>query len=258
MTESPTPMLRSSKDWPEWKDHIHKTATLLDIWDHCDPATEKEDLPALKEPERPSMPYDVVDLDEKEFEEFATQVSSYRKELAAYDEKRFALDTLEDLIHYSISDACQQDVFGSPARMPSEPWEQLRALSDVFDRPSREKIRELQYEWLRLRDVAEKPQFQDYMRRWDKLFKHCASFRMVKSSSKESRDSILLDALRRPASGSGDENREGLGDQPWIVMPKFSDSETETDQEEKAESYWDFLSNAEIDDKPQSQSPCEW
>lgn len=254
MTKSPVIMLRSSEDWTEWLDHIQKAATLFGVREYCDPALEQEDLPDLKEPRPPSkIFYSPEDLDEKGIEALKAQVIKYRKDLAEFDEKLDALDKIEELIQASVSDACWAKITGKGHEPFVETWNTLRTLSDVFGRPSKKKMMELEDQWDRLRDLAEKPLVQEYIRGWDSLFKQCVDLRIVQSSSKRIRDTILLNAMMELTSGS--EIREHLAFQPWIEMPDSGwpqgddgdDDQTEKDDGWKDDGYWDYLSSADAD-----------
>lgn len=253
-TECPVIVLRSSKDWPEWRDHIQRTATLLGVWEYCDPTTEKEDLPVLEEPKKPKiLKRDPVDLNEKELKNFAAQASKYRDEQCEFTRKLQGLKDIEELIRVTTQDAA---CWGDNSYYYGDSWKQLRTLSDTFGRPTKEKIEELENEWLKVRLLAQEPVVQQYIRGWENLFKKCVDSRIVKSPSKMSQDKIRLNAMMEPASNSW------LADQPWIEMPDCAgstDDEVDNNDEPKSDDgYWDFLSTTDggtADDRTRSRSP---
>lgn len=261
MTKSPVLLLRSSEDWVEWRDHIQNAATLLGIWEYCDPATEKEDLPVLKEPKRPAIAdADPLKLDDIELEDLKTRVSKYRKERAEYNEKRSALETIEDMIRISVGDDYWHRYSDNAYYSFDGPWKKLRGLSEDFGRPTEKKIMELEDQWHRIQVLADEPVVQEYVRVWESLFKKCVDSRILKSFSKSNRDKILLKAVMEPASGMPAPG--SLAIQPWIEMPYGGwwvddDADNKTEEED---GYWDFLSNTDADtnttdDKGRSGSP---
>lgn len=273
-TESPVINLRSSKDWPDWLGHIKKTATLLGVWEYCDPTTEKEDLPVLKSPKRPHiLDEDPIELlNKKDLKSLASLASKYRKERAEFNEKRCALQNIEELIRSTAGDAgLNADSYWSPA---GGPWQQLRCLWDVHGRPTEQRIEELEDEWFRIQSLANNPLVQDYVHSWEKLIKACAESRILKSSSKSSRGQILLDAVMGRAWASGTPPVWTLERLPWIDIPARAgsvddendeggeddknDEKDEIDEPKSNDEHWDFLSTTEedtTDDRRRSRSP---
>lgn len=187
VAESPVMILRSSKDWPEWRNHIQKAATLAGAWEYCDPATEEEDLPVLSKPKRPAIASeDPLNLDETEFKELAAQVSKYQKEHAEYMTKYYDLETINNLIEASIEGECWEGDNERFFTSTQNPWRRLRRLSELFGRLTPTKIDELKSQWLRLRTLADEPVVKGYIRGWESLLKEFANFRIVRSSWKSS------------------------------------------------------------------------
>lgn len=259
-------ILRSSKDWPEWRDHIQRAATVARVWEYCDPATEEEDLPVLSKPMRPAISNeDPLDLDEADFKELAAEVSKYQKEHAEYTRKYYDLETINNLIGMSIEGECWNGDNERFFTSTQSPWRKLRCLQELFGRPTLTKIDELDSQWLRLRILADDPAVKQYIHGWESLWKECVNFRIVKPSWKNSRDKILLDSL------TGELVSGALQAQPWIEIPSDSkpaddeskrgvddkeDNEKENDrQAEASNGQWDILSSTDADTNIADERP---
>jgi hypothetical protein len=106
-TPSP-PFLWSADDWRLWKNHIEQVAKKSEIWEYCNPETERADLPCLKEPKEPTirsvqfLADSLVDLSLSDFTNLHSLASKYKAELATYQKKKHALEDLSNLIMESI------------------------------------------------------------------------------------------------------------------------------------------------------------
>ncbi|KAF7718329.1 Uncharacterized protein PECH_001079 [Penicillium ucsense] len=198
-----SPFLQSSDDWRRWLSHIKSTARSSGIWEYCDPTTERPDLPCLEEPKEPtirsvkSLAESLADLDLSDFTSLHSLAAKYKAELATYREKRRALDDLSNTIMKSISSEYRpllQDV-------QDQPYEQLKILSGIFDRPPLRTLEKLQEEWETIQNVGKSYAVQEYVRRWQNLYQQCVDWNLVLPQGRENaflRERALYEYLISP------------------------------------------------------------
>lgn len=217
------------------------------IWERVDPATPECDLPKLlynslrTEPPWVRETKNLANLNDDEYNEEMAKASAYGRDLLALQRKQDALNRLWDCLHSSVHLECENDVIDKYALSrplcfdlweESTIWKQIRALSEAFDRPTPEQVRELEEEWLQIQYLIYNPTLRYYLNCLDDLLKRCTKFHMVKRSSDS--DPPLLQTLR--------ESPGTLRDQPWFVMPELLGSEAKDSNdvasEQGSESNW--------------------
>lgn len=218
--------LWSADDWRSWKSHIEEVAKQSDIWQYCNPATERADLPCLKEPEEPtirsvrSLAESLVDLDLSDFTNLHSLASKYKAELATYQQKKQALEDLSNEILETISSEYRslvQDVHG-------QPYEQLKILSGIFDHPPRATLKKLQSDWSALQNIGALPDVQNYIQLWQSLYQRCVDWNLVLPQGRENsflRERAFFESLVPPDEQT-EAYRKILTFQPWFDSTLFS------------------------------------
>lgn len=220
------PTLRSIKDWPKWKNWVEQFARRNGIWEHVDPAALESDLARLKFPTQPwrmshSRDGYLVNLNDEEVNEMMAKASAHGKEMFMWERKQDALRKLQYCINSSISAECYNELQEMGIEIVNWNWQQdtwqcLRALSQAYDRPTPEQLRELETEWLQIQALIDQPMLRYYLTRLDGMLKKCARFHLVKLDEDMSHDPILMKILKE---GPG-----ALRDQPWFTLRQSKDS----------------------------------
>lgn len=218
--------LWSADDWRSRKNHIEQVAKRSEIWEYCNPETERADLPTLKEPEEPtirsvrSFAESVVDLDLSDFTNLHSLASKYKADLAPYQEKRHALEDLSNTIAETISTEYRrllQDVHG-------QPYEQFKILSGIFDHSPRATLKKLQSDWSALQDLGTSSDVQNYVRQWQSLYQQCVDWNLVLPQGRE--NSFLTETAFFESLIPPDKQTEAyqriLTFQPWFDSTLFS------------------------------------
>lgn len=245
----PVPQLRSREDWPAWKEYIERTAKICGVWEFCDPAnTEDEYLEQkakLSEPTFRTVRQDawsIADLEDADFQKLRKLVKEYRENREGLDEKRKAIDTIQQLIYASVSGPYTRYIFGAT------PYYQLAALSKTFSGPSPDDINAVSSEWLALQQLAESTDIQHYLSRWKALFEKCLGLKMATGARDRALGTSLLDSQDAATMW------KPLQFQSWFVNPGLSEFDKETTDS------WGIApkANTEGDDKSQTEEDGEF
>lgn len=268
--------LEGVTNWSKWLEYIQKTATRLDVWEYCNPETEKKDLPDLQEPQTPDAfcmgwSHELEDLDNRQIEEriekYKSRILKYIKDRDAYRQKCANLRKIEDLIRLTITADCMNRVFGSRPDMYGAPWDLLRKLRDSLSRPSDRDLEDLEVEWTRLRDTAENPVILSYVDRWTRLIDDLVGLRLVKDVDGEyTPDKILLDSMTEFPYLTKDSDYD-LGDQPWFQWPESVNTDTEVesgegkdddtpDSDSHTSDSWPDITRSPTPKRPEERCPC--
>lgn len=214
------PTLRTPEDWPKWKEYIETTAKGWDIWEYCDPATEKElydDKP--KEPKvtlvNPAA-RSIFDLDKEHFAKFAPLVSAYKREKDTWNKKAQAHESLVDMIRKTVSLKRIDSYHWS-----ANPRKMMRAISDYVEVFSKDGLETLREPWRELQTVWGSSEVQRSLDLWEELFNKCAAFGLVESSQE--------DAFFESLMGSRDhtEKSRSIFRQEWLRAPAYLSTSSE-------------------------------
>src|SRR5438876_1822627 len=104
-----TIVLASPSDWDEWLAIVKSKALTSEIWQFINPATDKEQLPTLKEPTMPTSmtvnpaksPY--AELDVTKMMQFKALLAEYKCRVSKYDQQATALRGMCTFIQGTIS-----------------------------------------------------------------------------------------------------------------------------------------------------------
>lgn len=217
------PTLRTLEDWPKWKEYIETTAKGWDIWEYCDPATEKElydDQP--KEPKAKQVnpaARSIFDLDQEDFAKFAPLVSAYKQQKDTWNKKDQAHECLVDMIRKTVS--LKQIARIDNYRYSANPRTMMRAIADyvaVFSKDSLETLRE---PWRELQTLWGSPEAQRSLDLWEELFKKCDAFGLVESDQEGAFFESLMGTRGEP------EKFRSLFRQRWLRTPDYLDTGSE-------------------------------
>lgn len=260
----PVPQLRSREDWPAWKDYIERTAKICGVWEFCDPAnTEDEYLEQKAKLSEPTFgtvrdnAWSIADLEDVDFQKLRELVKDYKENKDVLDQKRNAIETIQQLIKSSISGQYTKYIFGVT------PYYQLTALSRTFSAPSPDAINAVSSEWLALQQLAESQDIQQYVTRWKELFEKCLSLKMAMGDSDMALGKSLMDSqdaatMWKPLQfqfwfvnpGLSEFDKESTDS--WAIAPKAStlaDDKSQTEEDGKFDITWSTDADAHSDEE---------
>jgi len=168
-------VLNTSSDWHEWIYVIKLKATVSDIWEHINPDTPKDDIPALSEPERPT-PSEVrqaatriADLSAAEREEYQDLIRQYRRDLDLYDRRKRGIATIQNHIIESLNRKHLIYTFDCDTT-----HDILVSLKNRFKPTNEARERELTLQYQRLKTLTTRNMnMEDWLLQWEKTCREC-------------------------------------------------------------------------------------
>ena len=175
-----TIVLASPSDWDEWLAVVKSKALTAEIWQFINPATDKEQLPTLKEPAMPTSttvnpaksPY--AELDATETMQFKALLAEYKRRVSKHDQQATALRGMCTFIQGTIS----RNYFTFTMSCDTA-YDMLVALKHQVAPTNHARKMELLAKYQKLKKAPRTQGIETWLQQWEKTYQDCKDLKLA-------------------------------------------------------------------------------